>query len=302
LTRIVDWLKDVFVNDDIVSAVSGKALEPPFFDRERKRKTQLSTIVGYFFLLVGLIAFSLVAPKPEVLQTKIDLPDLIYVMAPGPGGGGGGNDDTSEQPASELKIAGEDTSQVAVNLEVPEDELVFDDPDKPEIEEEPEEEEVVEEEDAPAVVAPVVAQAPDDVDQKGTIDGRNTAVASMGPDGSGTGMGSGHGSGIGEGFGGGTGGGYYRMGSGITSPVVLHSVQPNFTDDALARKIQGEVIVEIVILKDGSVRPVRVLRSLSADLDQRALEAASQWKFIPGKLQGEPVDVIAEIAVSFNIL
>jgi protein TonB len=115
-------------------------------------------------------------------------------------------------------------------------------------------------------------------------------------------MGEGEGSGIGPGTGGGIGGGAYRPGSGITPPILVRQIQPGFTEEALARKIQGEVIVEVIILKDGTVRPVRVLRGLSADLNQKALEAAAQWKFIPAKLKGQPVDLIAEIVVDFNIL
>jgi protein TonB len=116
-------------------------------------------------------------------------------------------------------------------------------------------------------------------------------------------MGAGQGSGIGEGTGGGFGGGAYRPGSGITPPVIVRQVRPDFTEDALARKIQGEVEVEVVILKDGTVRPVRVLRGLTEDLNEKALTAASQWKFIPAKLKnGQPVDLIASITIEFNIL
>ena len=144
-------------------------------------------------------------------------------------------------------------------------------------------------------------QAPDDTTEKGILQGQEQLLASAGA-GQGPGIGEGQGSGIGEGTGGGFGGGAYRMGSGVTAPVVLRQVRPGFTEEALARKIQGEVIVEVLILKNGSVRPVRVLRGLSADLNQKAIEAASQWKFIPAKFRGQAVDLIAEIAIDFNIL
>ncbi len=212
-------------------------------------------------------------------------------MTEGPGGGGGGGGDKSEDPASVQKIEGEDAAKVAVEVEAPEDKMVFEDPDKPPPEEE--EKEVVEEEEVPAVVAPVVETAPDDVTERGAIDGKEQLVASAGP-GTGEGMGEGEGSGIGEGTGGGIGGGVYRPGSGITPPIIIRQVRPNFTEDALARKIQGEVEVEVVILKDGTVRPVRVLRGLTADLNEKALAAASQWKFIPAKFKGQPVDLIGE--------
>ena len=176
--------------------------------------------------------------------------------------------------------------------------MIFDDPDKPP--EEEEEKEVAEEE-VPEVVAPVVAQAPDDTTEKGILQGQEQLIASAGA-GQGPGIGEGKGSGLGEGTGGGFGGGAYRMGSGLTAPVLVRQIQPGFTEDALARKIQGEVVVEVVILKNGTVRVVRVLRGLSADLNQKAIDAASQWRFIPAKFKGQPVDLIAEIVVDFNIL
>jgi TonB family protein len=301
-------IREIFRNDDIVSAVTGETVEPPFFDPKRKRNTQISTAVGYVTLFAALVFLSSILPEPPLLPRSSDLPDLIFVMTPGPGGGGGGGGELSEDPASVQKIEGEDQAKVAVEIEAPKDELIFEDPDKPpEVKEE--EEEVPEESEVPEVIAPVVAQAPDDTTEKGILQGQEQLTASAGSGegggagtGRGTGIGEGQGSGIGEGTGGGFGGGAYRMGSGVTAPVILRQVRPGFTEEALARKIQGEVIVEVLILKDGSVRPVRVIRGLSADLNQKALEAASQWKFIPAKFKGQAVDLIAEIAIDFNIL
>jgi TonB family protein len=307
MENLLAKVRDFFRNDDIVSAVTGAPVEPPFFDPKRKRNTQISTAIAYVAIFSLMVFLSTILPAPPMLSRSPDLPDLIFVMQEGPGGGGGGGGELSEDPASVQKIAGEDQAKIAVSLESPEDKLVYEDPDKP-VEEE-KEEEVVEEEEVPEVVAPVVAQAPDDTTEKGILEGQEQLVESAGSGegggagtGTGTGIGEGQGSGIGEGTGGGFGGGAYRMGSGVTAPVVLRQVRPGFTEDALARKIQGEVIVEVLILKDGSVRPMRVVRGLSADLNEKALEAASQWKFVPAKLKGQPVDLIAEIAIDFNIL
>jgi protein TonB len=299
MEKLFARLRDFFRNDDIVSPLTGEAVEPPFFDPKRKRNTQISTVVGYVSLVALVLFLSTVLPEPPSLPRDPDLPDLIFVMTEGPGGGGGGGGDLSENPPSVQKIEGEDQAKVAVATEAPEDKLIFEDPNKPP--EEEKEKEVVEEEEVPEVVAPVVDQAPDDTTEKGVLQGQEQLVASAGH-GQGTGIGEGQGSGIGPGTGGGIGGGAYRPGSGITPPVLVRQIQPGFTEEALARKIQGEVIVEVIILKDGTVRPVRVLRGLSADLNQKALEAAAQWKFIPAKLKGQPVDLIAEIVVDFNIL
>jgi protein TonB len=299
MNNFLGWLRDVFRNDDIVSALTGEAVEPPFSDPKRKRNTQISTAVGYVTLFAVIVFLSTILPEPPKLSRNPDLPDLIFVMTEGPGGGGGGGGELSEDPASVQKIEGQDQAKIAIEIEAPEDKLIFEDPDKPpEVEEE---KEVVEEEEVPAVVAPVVAQAPDDTTEKGILQGQEQLIASAGA-GQGPGIGEGKGSGLGEGTGGGFGGGAYRMGSGLTAPVLVRQIQPGFTEDALARKIQGEVVVEVVILKNGTVRVVRVLRGLSADLNQKAIDAASQWKFIPAKFKGQPVDLIAEIVVDFNIL
>jgi len=299
MDNFLGWLRDVFKNDDIVSALTGETVEPPISDPKRKRNTQISTAVGYVTLFAVIVFLSTILPEPPKLARNPDLPNLIFVMTEGPGGGGGGGGELTEDPASVQKIEGQDQAKIAIEIESPEDKLIFEDPDRPpEVEEE---KEVVEEDEVPEIVAPVVAQAPDDTTAKGILEGQEQLVESAGA-GSGSGIGQGQGSGLGEGTGGGFGGGVYRMGSGLTAPVLVRQIQPGFTEDALARKIQGEVVVEVVILKNGTVRVVRVLRGLSADLNQKAIDAASQWRFIPAKFKGQPVDLIAEIVVDFNIL
>jgi len=297
--KMLAWLKDVFRNDDIVSAVSGTEVEPPFLDRERKRRTQAWTIVGYFAFAVGFLVLStLIADPPP--QESWNPPGLVFVAEPGPGGGGGGGDG-SEEPLSLQQIAGEDIAEVAVNVEVPEDELIYEDPDEPEEEELEEEEEPAEEEDAPEVTAPVLAQAPDVEDALGALEGLEDVAANAGP-GTGGGIGEGEGSGLGPGRGGGFGGGAYRLGSGISPPQPIKTVQPIYTHDALEKRVEGEVILEVIILAEGKIGPVRVLRGLGAGLNEKAIECVRQWRFLPGKLQGKPVDVVAEIAVEFNLL
>ena len=82
--------------------------------------------------------------------------------------------------------------------------------------------------------------------------------------GTGTGIGEGQGSGIGDGEGGGTGGGPYRPGSGIEPPRLLREVKPDYTDEARRAGLSGEVLLEIVVRRDGSVGDVRVLQGAGA--------------------------------------
>jgi TonB family protein len=68
-------------------------------------------------------------------------------------------------------------------------------------------------------------------------------------------------------------------------------------------KVQGVVWLECVVLPDGSVGDVRVSRSLDPvfGLDQEAVKAARQWRFMPGSKQGEPVPVLITIELTFTL-
>ena len=154
-------------------------------------------------------------------------------------------------------------------------------------------------------VAPVPADA---ADKPGVLNQPPAATASPGPgtgggvgSGSGSGTGEGRGSGIGPGSGGGTGGGPYQPGAGIEPPTLLREVRPLYTDEARRRSVTGDVVLEIVVRRDGTVGNLRVIRGLGAGLDEKAIEAVRQWRFSPAKRQGAPVDVIVEVSVEFKL-
>jgi len=119
--------------------------------------------------------------------------------------------------------------------------------------------------------------------------------------GRGTGDGEGMGSGIGRGSDGGIGGGPFRAGSGIEPPRLLREVKARYTDDARRRGTTGDVVLEIVVNRDGTVGNVSVLRGLAPGLDERAVDAVRQWTFAPARRNGEPVEVIVEVAVAFTL-
>lgn len=114
-------------------------------------------------------------------------------------------------------------------------------------------------------------------------------------------MGDGEGAGIGPGSGGGTGGGPYRAGSGISAPSIIREVKPDYTEDARRRGVEGDVVLEIVVRRDGSVGAVTLVQGLGAGLDQRAIDAVRQWRFSPATRQGTPADVMVEVAVEFKL-
>ena len=74
--------------------------------------------------------------------------------------------------------------------------------------------------------------------------------------------------------------------------------------DRIAHGIQRiTVLLECVVLPDGTVGPVEVVRSLDSSfgLDQEAVRAAKQWRFRPGTRFGEPVSVLVTIELTFTL-
>lgn len=120
--------------------------------------------------------------------------------------------------------------------------------------------------------------------------------------GSGGGVGSGKGGGFGPGEGGGVGGGVYRVGGGVTAPIVLSKKDPEYSEEARKAKYQGTVLLSIEVSPSGAASNIKVVRSLGLGLDEKAIEAVKQWKFKPGYKDGKPVTVAATIEVNFRLL
>lgn len=84
-------------------------------------------------------------------------------------------------------------------------------------------------------------------------------------------------------------------------PVAIHKVDPVYPEASRRMRQEGVVILEIIVRKDGTVGDIKVLRSLNPILDQAAVDAASQWRFKPGKVNGRPVDAYFILTVRFNL-
>jgi protein TonB len=87
----------------------------------------------------------------------------------------------------------------------------------------------------------------------------------------------------------------------VKPPVVIRRVQPGYPKTALAIHLNGSVIVECIIDKNGRVREAHVVRSTSPLFDQSALDAVQQWQFAPGSLHGQAVDTIFDLTVTFRV-
>lgn len=90
-----------------------------------------------------------------------------------------------------------------------------------------------------------------------------------------------------------------RVGPGVTAPVLVKKVEPAYSKEALEAKISGAVVVEMVVSAEGVPGRIRVLRPLGYGLDEAAVEAVSQWRFMPAKREGVPARMAATIEVRF---
>jgi protein TonB len=91
--------------------------------------------------------------------------------------------------------------------------------------------------------------------------------------------------------------------AGLSLPTLIREVRPNYTPEAIANRIQGIVVLTAVVLPDGTVGEVTVLRSLDTafGLDTQAVLAAKQWLFNPGTKDGVAVAVRVSIEMTFTL-
>ena len=127
--------------------------------------------------------------------------------------------------------------------------------------------------------------------------------AALGPNNGPGGSGDSSKPGSGDGPGTSIGDGPHALGPGVSTPIPIHQVKPQYTANAMRAKVQGLVTVECVVLPDGTVGNVRVIRSLDRQfgLDEEAIAAAKRWRFKPGLMNGKPVPVAISIELTFTL-
>ena len=93
----------------------------------------------------------------------------------------------------------------------------------------------------------------------------------------------------------------YKPGDGVSAPILVKEVKPQYTVEAKKAKIQGTVTLECVVKTDGTVGEVEVITSLDAGLEQEAIKAVKQWRFEPGTKDGKPVPVLITLEMTFTL-
>jgi periplasmic protein TonB len=225
---------------------------------------------------------------PSVPVTRVV---LLLPASPGGGRGGGGGGNRQTGPIRRAEGRGQDalTLRIARPIEMP-TQIVDAEPR------------------LPGLLLDAKPLASGSMDQLGLPSGGVSYGTSTGPGsgggvgtGTGTGIGAGRGPGLGDGVGGGTGGGVYHAGGSVTAPRLVTQVRPSYTASALERRIQGSVVLEVVVTATGEPSSIFVARSLDAGLDDEAIKAVREWRFAPGRMSGSPVNVLVTIILDFAI-
>ena len=152
------------------------------------------------------------------------------------------------------------------------------------------------------IVVPVVPEASGLRDVPGAMS--DFSVTGLTPEGPGSARGSGDRDG-GTGLRGGRG--HIRAfapgNGGLTPPALLQQVRPNYTIAAMQARIRGVVVMDVVVLPNGSVGDVKIVRSIdpSFGLDQEAIKAVRQWRFRPASSGGNPVAMLVTVEMLFEL-
>jgi len=251
----------------------------------KRSRTSTAVAIGAHVVIILLVAL-FIANQVKVITAKKDATAVVAAPPPPPIapkleqiGGGGGQHDLA--PVSKGRLPDFAQKQIV--------------PPK-----------------APPMEAPKLAIVPTVVVQK-DLNLANNQMPNLGMpnsslrgvslgNGTGTGIGSGNGSGIGPGSGGNTGGGVMHIGGGVSKPVVLYQVEPEFSEEARKAKFSGNVEVYLWVDTDGKPSHIQVVRGVGMGLDQKAVDAVRQYRFKPAMKDGKPVQVDLYVDVNFQIL
>lgn len=86
------------------------------------------------------------------------------------------------------------------------------------------------------------------------------------------------------------------------APRLIASPPPEYTPEARRQRIQGTVLLELVVERDGRVSGGRVLKPLPSGLTQKAIDAVERWRYAPARdTRGKPVRALVTARVQFAL-
>jgi TonB family protein len=92
-----------------------------------------------------------------------------------------------------------------------------------------------------------------------------------------------------------------RVGGAVSRPEKFYAPPPVYTEEARKMRLQGVVIIEAVIDKEGCVRRNQILKGMPLGLSRAALAAVEKWVFEPAALDGKPVKVYYTLTINFQV-
>jgi TonB family protein len=93
----------------------------------------------------------------------------------------------------------------------------------------------------------------------------------------------------------------YLVGGGVSAPVLVNTVEAEFSDEARQAKYGGICLLSVIVNSQGMPRNIQVVRKLGMGLDEKAIEAISQYRFKPALKDGVPVPVRLSVEVNFRL-
>jgi len=88
----------------------------------------------------------------------------------------------------------------------------------------------------------------------------------------------------------------------VKPPELKQEIEPRYTQEARIARHEGRVLLEADISAGGTVHNIRLVESLGLGLDERAVEAARQWRFRPARKDGDKVAMRATLEINFRLL
>lgn len=87
----------------------------------------------------------------------------------------------------------------------------------------------------------------------------------------------------------------------VNAPYLYHKTPPEYSDEARLAGLEGMVILHGLIAEDGSTAEMKVSQSLGLGLDEKAIEAVKEWRYLPGSLAGNPIPSPVKVEVEFRL-
>jgi TonB family protein len=91
------------------------------------------------------------------------------------------------------------------------------------------------------------------------------------------------------------------VGGNVQAAQLLHQARPVYPPELQAAGVEGTVMLQAIVGKDGSVKAVKVVKSAGQALDDAAMAAVKQWQYQPTLLNGQPVETVTTVSVGFQL-